>query len=166
MKRIIILSLMLLTTMLASAQEGKNIYNKYSGNKGVSAVYISPTMFKMIGNLPELQVETAEGGTMNLAPLIKTFKGFYLLDIENPFVMESFDKDFSTLMKNDRYELLMELKDEEDIVQILIAGNDSIIESFVFKAVDGESLQYICIDGAMERAEIEKMISIAMTETK
>mgnify|MGYP003444765818 CR=1 FL=1 len=83
MKRIIILAALLLSVTIASAQEGKNIYNKYSGSKGVSAVYISPSMFKIIGKLPDLEMETADGSSMNLAPLISSFQGFYMLDISN-----------------------------------------------------------------------------------
>ena len=74
MKRFIVIAVMLLMAVGASAQEGRNIYNRYSGGKGVSAVYISPSMFKLIGKLPNLEVE--EG--MDLAPLIRTFEGFYM----------------------------------------------------------------------------------------
>ena len=162
MKRIILLTMMLLSVMIASAQEGKNIYNKYSGNKDVSAVYISPAMFKMIGNLPELAVDNGNGGKMDIAPLIKTFKGFYLLDISEKSVINSINKDVADMMNTGKYEMLMELKDEEDIMQIFTAGNETVIDSFVFKAEDGESLQFICIDGAMERSEIEKLMSNAM----
>ena len=74
MKHIIILAIMLLSFTTASAQEGKNIYNKYSGGKNVSAVYISPSMFKLIGQLPDLEIETADGSSMNIAPLISSFQ--------------------------------------------------------------------------------------------
>lgn len=161
MKRIIVVTLMLLIAMVASAQEGKNIYNKYSGNKGVSAVYISPAMFRMIGNLPDLQVETANGESMNLAPLIKTFKGFYMLDISESYLVSTLRRDVENMIGNGRYELLMEVKDEEDTVNMYIVGNDKIIESFVFLASDGESVQFICIDGDMSRNEVEKLILAA-----
>ena len=78
MKRIIILAVLILSATMASAQEGKNIYNKYSGGEGVSAVYISPSMFKIIGKLPDLEIETADGNSMNIAPLISSFQGFYM----------------------------------------------------------------------------------------
>ena len=42
-------ALFLLTTG-AWAQDGKGIYNKYSDNEDVSAVYISSSMFKLMGN--------------------------------------------------------------------------------------------------------------------
>ena len=161
MKRIIVVTLMLLIAMVASAQEGKNIYNKYSGNKGVSAVYISPAMFRMIGNLPDLQVETANGESMNLAPLIKTFQGFYMLDISDSYLVSNLRRDVENMIGNGRYELLMEVKDEEDTVNMYTVGNEKIIESFVFVASDGESVQFICIDGDMSRDEVEKLILAA-----
>ena len=72
MKKIIVIAIALLAAAGAYAQEGRNIYNKYSDSQGVSAVYISPAMFKLIGKIPELNVEVAEGENMDLAPLILT----------------------------------------------------------------------------------------------
>ena len=65
----------------AFAQEGKRLYNKYSDSEGVSAVYISPAMFKLIGQIPELNVDMGNGERMDLVPLIRSFTGFYMLDI-------------------------------------------------------------------------------------
>ena len=162
MKRIIILAILLLSATIASAQEGKNIYNKYSGGKGVSAVYISPSMFKIIGKLPDLEVETAEGESMNLAPLISSFKGFYMLDISNPATISAIDKDVASMISKGRYELMVEVKDEGEALHIYTSGNEKLIESFVFIASDGDTLQFICIDGEMNRSNFEKLIAGAM----
>lgn len=162
MKRIIILAILLLSEAIASAQEGRNVYNKYSGGKGVSAVYISPSMFKIIGKLPDLEVETAEGESMNLAPLISSFKGFYMLDISNPATISAIDKDVASMISKGRYELMMEVKDEGEALHIYTSGNEKLIESFVFIASDGDTLQFICIDGEMNRSNFEKLIAGAM----
>ena len=159
MKRIIILAALLLSVTIASAQEGKNIYNKYSGSKGVSAVYISPAMFKIIGKLPDLEMTTADGNTMNLAPLISTFQGFYMLDISNATTMSSISQDVASMTSKGKYELMMEMKDERETLQIYTSGNEKIIQSFVFLASDGKSVQFICIDGEMKREDIEKLIA-------
>ena len=159
MRRIIILAILLLSATIASAQEGKNIYNRYSGGKGVSAVYISPSMFKIIGKLPDLEMETADGNSMNLAPLISSFQGFYMLDISNSTTASAINKDVASMISKGRYELMMEVKDEGNTLQIYTSGNEKIIESFIFIASDGESVQYICIDGEMNRSEIEKLIA-------
>lgn len=162
MRRIIILAILLLSATIASAQEGKNIYNRYSGGKGVSAVYISPSMFKIIGKLPDLEMETADGNSMNLAPLISSFQGFYMLDISNSTTASAINKDVASMISKGRYELMMEVKDEGNTLQIYTSGNEKIIESFVFTASDGDSIQFICIDGEMSRSDIEKLIVSSM----
>lgn len=159
MKRIIISAILLLSVVIASAQEGKNIYNRYSGGKGVSAVYISPSMFKIIGKLPDLEMETADGKSMNLAPLISSFQGFYMLDISDPTTVSAINKDVASMISKGRYELMMEVKDEGETVRIYTSGDEKIIESFVFTISDGDSVQFICIDGAMNRSDIEKLIA-------
>ena len=162
MKRLMIMFAMLLMVVGAYAQEGKNIYNKYSGGKGVTAVYISPSMFKLIGKLPDLEVETSEGEKMNLAPLINSFEGFYMLEITDPSVLASVRKDVDAMIGKGHYELLMEVKEEGTNVNIYTVGNDKIIESFVFMAYEGDSVQFISIDGAMNRSDIENLIVGAM----
>ena len=56
MKRILLLAVLLLSALTASAQSGKSLYQKYSDAENVSAVYISPSMFKLIGKLPEIEI--------------------------------------------------------------------------------------------------------------
>ena len=158
MKRIIILAILLLSVTIASAQEGKNIYNRYSGGQGVSAVYISPSMFKIIEKLPDLQMETGNGKSINLASLINTFQGFYMLEISNPTTVSAINKDVASMISKGKYELMMEVKDEGETLRIYTYGNDKTIESFVFIASDCNSLQFICIDGAMKRSDIETLI--------
>jgi hypothetical protein len=162
MKRIIILAILLLSATIASAQEGKNIYNRYSGGKGVSAVYISPSMFKIIGKLPDLEIKTADGNSMDLAPLISTFQGFYMLDISNATTVSAINQDVASMISKGRYELMMEVKEKGETLQIYTSGNEKIIQSFVFIACEGDSLQFICIDGEMKRSDIEKLIASSM----
>ena len=159
MKRIIILAILLLSATIASAQEGKNLYNRYSGGKGVSAVYISPSMFKIIGKLPDLEMKTDDGNSINLAPLISTFQGFYMLDISNSTTAAAINQDVALMISKGRYELMMEVKDEGDTLQIYTSGDEKIIESFVFIASDKDSVQFICIDGEMNRSDIDNFIA-------
>lgn len=159
MKRIIILAILLLSTTIASAQEGKNLYNRYSGGKGVSAVYISPSMFKIIGKLPDLEMKTNDGNSIDLAPLISTFQGFYMLDISNSTTAAAINKDVTLMISKGRYELMMEVKDEGNTLQIYTSGDEKTIESFVFIASDEDCVQFICIDGEMNRSDIENFIA-------
>ena len=82
MKKLYAIAIMLLIVTGAYAQSGKTIYNKYSDSKDVSAVYISPTMFKLIGQLPDLDVEMADGEKMNVAPLVLVITILFLLIVK------------------------------------------------------------------------------------
>lgn len=161
MKKITAMAVMLLMAVGAFAQEGRNIYNKYSDSEGVSAVYISPAMFNLIGKIPELNVEVGEGENMDLAPLIRSFSGFYLLDMSGSAQSAEMASDVEAMVRKGRYELLMEVKDDGDNVNIYTVGNEKTIESFVFLSRSGGDVQFICIDGSMNRSDVEKLIEKA-----
>lgn len=154
---------MLLIAAGASAQEGKRLYNKYSDSEGVSAVYISPAMFKLIGKIPELEVEAGDGENLDLAPLIRSFSGFYMLDVSNQTLASELYKEVTTFISRGNYELLMEVKDSGENLRMYTAGDSNTVESFVFIANDGIETQLICIDGTMNRSDLESLIAKAST---
>ena len=99
---------MLLLTVGAFAQEGKRLYNKYSDQEGVSAVYISPAMFKLMGQLPDINVETADGKKMDMAPLVRSFSGFYMLSFEKKSAASAeLYKEVTAMVNKGSFELLM-----------------------------------------------------------
>ena len=73
MKKIIIIAAAILMTASAFAQDGKSIYNKYSDEAGVSAVYISPAMFRLMGRLPDIEV--TDGESFNLGAFVRPSRG-------------------------------------------------------------------------------------------
>ena len=74
MKKIIAIAAAMLLALCASAQSSKSLYNKYSGEKGISAVYISPAMFRLIGKLPELELADED---VDISRIIKSLEGMY-----------------------------------------------------------------------------------------
>ncbi len=159
MRKIFTIAVLLITSVASFAQTGKDIYNKWSDNEGVSAVYISPAMFKMIGQLPDIQIEGADGNYMDITPLINSLKGFYLLDAETP-AATGLQEDVSQLIKKGRYELMMELKDGGETIRIYTKG-DKVIESLVFFCRSAEDSQFICIDGSILRSDLESILATA-----
>ena len=159
MKRIYAIVVMLLVTLGAYAQSGKTIYNKYSDSKGVSAVYISPTMFRMIGRLPDLDVETSDGEKVNMASLVKSFDGFYLLSVSDKPLADELKQDVQSKIKSGNFELLMEAKDSGSTMRMYTAGNDKNISSLVMLAQEGDSVQFICLEGSMNRKDFETLMA-------
>ena len=155
MKRILILAVLLLSALTASAQSGKSIYQKYSDAEGVSAVYISPAMFRLIGKIPDLEVGENH---VNLAPLIRSLSGLYIINSENARVNEKLSSEVSRFISNGRYELLMESKDGGEVVRMYTVGTEKVVNSFVMIAADGPEATFICLDGQMDRQELEGVL--------
>ena len=159
MKKISIIATMLLISIAALAQDGKSIYNKYSDEKNVSAVYISPSMFKLMGSIPDIDMPD---GDVNLSPYIKEMSGMYLIDSENPKINEALAADAQKMISKGRYELLMEAKDDGERVRIYIVPDGESITSFVITATEPGECVFISIEGKMLRKDLEKLLANAM----
>ena len=92
MKKILAIAALLLGFVSAYAQNGKSIYMKYSDAENVSAVYVSPAMFRLIGKIPEIQ---ANNGEVDLTPVIRGLSGLYIINSENLGINDSLYKDVS-----------------------------------------------------------------------
>ena len=156
MKRIILIAAMLLSAISAFAQDGKSIYQKYSDAEDVSAVYISPAMFRLIGRIPDLNIDE---GNVNLTPVIQSLSGLYMIDSQNPAINASLKADAEKFVRNGRYELLMEAKDSGEIMRIYTIGTKSIVNGFVMIADEGNETTFICLEGKMNRSDMEKLLA-------
>ena len=152
MKKLILIAALMIASVAAFAQSGKSIYQKYSDCEKVSAVYISPAMFRLIGQIPNLEVEDED---IDLSPVIKTLKGLYLINSENPDIRENIIKEVEKFVDSADYELLLEAKDEGETVRIYTVGNEQTVKGFVMLAIEADELTFICIDGEMDRNDLD-----------
>ena len=161
MKRILFLIAALLLTLSAAAQNGKSIYQKYSDEENVSAVYISPAMFRLIGKIPD--VNTGDG-EVNLSPIIRSLSGMYLINSENEKINGNLRAEAERFIKSGRYEMLMEAKDSGQTVRMYTVGNEKTVEGFVMLAAEAASVTFICLDGQMPRDEFETLMAKQMAD--
>lgn len=160
MKKIItLLTFVFLTSVAALAQDSKSIYSKFSDEADVSAVYISPAMFRMIGKIPSLNMGD---GDVDITPMVKSLKSFYLLSSSNPKVNERLGDDVKKYISSGKYELMMEAKDSGEVVRMYTVGNEKTISSFVMMAMDRGETTFISLDGAIDREDLEKLIAKAL----
>ena len=159
MKRIAIIAALLLASIFSFAQTGKSIYQKYSDVAGVSAVYISPAMFRLIGKIPDLHVE---GEDVNLAPIIQSLSGLYLIDSENPAVNSELKAEAAKFINAGHYELLLEVKDSGEVVRMYTVGSEKVVNGFVMIAEDGGESTFIYLDGKMNREDLENILAKKM----
>ncbi len=162
MRRIIFTIIVLALACSARAQDYKSLYQKYSDDERVSAIYISPAMFKMIGKLPEVRIE---GEGVDFAPMIKSMTGFYMLQTEDSSLAEKISKDIKKVVGGHQFETLMEIKDQGQKVNIFSLGDDDFLKSVLLTVFngDGETV-FIGIDGLMKRSDVEAAVSGAARE--
>ena len=160
MKKIIAISVMLLIAVGAFAQEGKRLYNKYSDQEGVSAVYISPAMFKLMGQLPDINVETADGKKMDMAPLVRSFSGFYMLSFEKKSAASAeLYKEVTAMVNKGSFELLMEVKGSGSTIRMYTMGDEKVVNSFVCIVNEEDGMMFFSLEGSMNRSDVEKLIA-------
>lgn len=160
MKKIIAISVMFLMAVGAFAQEGKRLYNKYSDQEGVSAVYISPAMFKLMGQLPDINVETADGKKMDMAPLVRSFSGFYMLSFEKKSAASAeLYKEVTSMVNKGNFELLMEVKDDGSTIRMYTLGDEKVVSSFVCIVNEEDGMMFFSLEGSMNRSDVEKLIA-------
>ena len=158
MKKLYILLVMLLASVAAIAQDGRSLYNKYSDLDNVEAVYISPAMFRLMGKIPDIEME---GENVNFAPIIKTLTGLYILNITQEDIAADLAEDVKRFIQKGQYELLMEAKDSGEVMRLYTVGNDQIVNSLVMLARQASETSFICIDGTMPRDQLEDLIAKA-----
>jgi len=156
MRRAILTIIISLASITAFGQDYKTIYQKYSDDDRVTAVYISPAMFKMIGKLPEVRIE--DNG-LDLAPMIKSMTGFYMLQTEDSSLAEKISKDVTRIVGGGKFETLMEIKDKGQKVNILSLGDDQFLKSLLLTVFDSGESMFIGIDGLMNRADVENAVA-------
>ncbi len=65
------------------------------------------------------------------------------------------------MISKGKYELMMEMKDSGETVRIYTKGG-KVIESLVFFCQSPEDSQFICIDGTINRSDLEAVIVSAV----
>ena len=161
MKQLYILVAMLLMSISAFAQDGRSLYNKYSDYDNVEAVYISPAMFRLIGKIPDVEMNDE---SVNLGPIIKSLSGLYILSIKEDRIAQDLADDVNRFIKKGQYELLMEAKDNGEVTRMYTVGDDFTVNSFVMLAREGDEVNFICIDGNIPRDQLEDLIAKAASE--
>ena len=156
MKKLAIIAAALLMGVASYAQSAKSIYNKYSEEPKVSAVYVSPAMFRLIGKLPELELADED---VDISRIIKSLEGMYILSTENLAMGTRICDDVDKLLRSGKYELLMEAKDDGEVMKMYTVTKGEFITSFVMLSVNDDEVDFIGFDGQIRNSDFEALIA-------
>ena len=67
----------------------------------------------------------------------------------------------SSIWRLHDFEMLMEIKDRGEVVRIYTTGNEKTVTQFILTAAEYDAFTFICLDGTMSRADLEKAIAKA-----
>ena len=143
--------------------KANSFYSKWAEKDGVSATYISRSMFKMIRKIPQIQLDRP----VDLTPVIKNLDGLYMLEfnrLQRNTSNGGLRKDIQTILKG--HEKLMERREGEMVTRLFIATDGKTVSSFVMTRMDiGSNYgQFVCIEGAIPQEEFEKVIAQGMNQ--
>lgn len=161
MKKYIVLTILLGMCLSARAQNGRELYNKFSDSPGMEAVYISPAMFRMIGRIPDVELQD---GSVNFSSVIKSMTGFYILNTSDAAVGKLLYDDVNQYVRSGRFELLMEAKDKGSVTRMYTVGDERTVTSFVMLAQDNGEVSFISFDGKMDRQELDNLLAASANE--
>jgi len=161
MKRLYVILILLVVSISAIAQDGRALYTKYSDLPGVEAVYISSAMFRLIGKIPEVEMN---GEDVDLAPIIKSLKGFYILSTEDKATGDDLYADVTRRLDRGEYELLMEAKEDGEVMRLYTAGDDFTVRSFIMLTRDASEVTFMGLDGEMPRDQLEDIVMKAVED--
>ena len=92
--------LIILAALLVVPVFGQSkFYNKYAAYEGMTKVYISPSMFSLMGD--DVQLNVSED--VDISGIIKNLKGLYILSTDNPKYINEMEKDFNALIKDGQF---------------------------------------------------------------
>lgn len=152
-KLVLIIAMLLPLAVLAQKTPVDKLFEKYTNQKGFTTVNISG---KMLGFAS--QMETGDKATSDL---LSGLSGIRVLSVEDEALnktinfYEELEKD--GFFKNNGYEVLMEVTENDEIVRFLAkdAGNGKI--SDLLLVVGGDENTLISISGVINQKDIAKV---------
>ena len=104
-----------------------------------------------------------EKGEVDLGiALCGTGNGMAMSLNHHPAIRAGLESDVKRFIAGGKYELLMEAIDSGEIMRMYSIGDEKTVNSFAMFAIDGEETTFICLDGQMDREQLEKVLAEEM----
>lgn len=133
----------------ASLSAQDRLFKQFENTKGVSTVYISPAMFKL---MPKLNV-----GDKDLAKLASRLSRLQILQCERPSLIPSIKKQAQAYYDSNRYEVIMRVKDDGEHTTIYQKGAGRGAKEFVLLNEEKNELSIIHITGNISLEDIKDL---------
>ena len=110
LKRILLVLILTMSSMYSVAQD--QLFKQFDDAKGVSTVYISPTMFRL---MPKL-----EFGDKDITKIASKLTKLQVLECERPSLIPTIKKQATHYYMTNKYEVVMKIKDKDERTTIYL----------------------------------------------
>ena len=154
MKRFITI-IILISTVIFSANAQNALYKKYEKSKSVTRVYISQTMLELTKSA-NLQMDD------DVSDIIDSFDsvtGFYLLETDDPTLMPALKEDFMKEVNAKKLELLMEVNDDDSILFYTRKEGNYFADVYMIVEEENEEIVVIMVSGKISQQNINRLLN-------
>ena len=153
MKQIIIKAFLCVVAALSSLTANGQVraFEKYADMKNVSYVYISKYMLGMAGKTATPQVPG-----IDIKTLAGKLTGIQIISSEHKGAQAKLKNDIRTILSKDKYELLMQMNEDDDKVNIF-HHVDKQQSAVIMQIEDGEEMTILVFSGKFTLDDVMKM---------
>lgn len=145
MKKILLFLLFGFTFNFAFAQ--KAFFDKYDDKEGISTVYISATMLRMMGNV--------QAGNKDITRIAKRLDHIQVLECERPSLINSIKNAAFAYYKQAKYAVVMKTKNNGEDVTIYEKRYKNGKNEYVLLTVERDELTIVNLLGRVSLEEIQ-----------
>ena len=145
MKKILLFLLFGFTFNFAFAQ--KAFFDKYDDKEGISTVYISATMLRMMGNV--------QAGNKDITRIAKRLDHIQVLECERPSLTNSIKNAAFAYYKQAKYAIVMKTKSNGEDVTIYEKRYKNGKNEYVLLTVERDELTIVNLLGRVSLEEIQ-----------
>lgn len=154
MKRFITI-IILLSTIIFSANAQNALYKKYEKSNSVTRVYISQMMLELTKSA-NLQMDD------DVSDIIDSFDsvtGFYLLETDDPTIMPALKEDFMKEVNAKKLELLMEVNDDDSVLFYTRKEGDYFADVYMIVEDKNDEIVVIMVSGKLSQQNINRLLN-------
>lgn len=150
MKRIYIFALLLTIAMLGASAQLKDFFNRYDDTDGVTSVYISKSLLRMMPDIDNdlIEIKGVAGKLDNL----------YILTTKKKSMIEKLKSDATAAMRNKGYEELLRVNENKEKTLIYTKNGANGVNEYLILNHKSDEFNAILIVGRITPADIRKII--------
>lgn len=158
MKRILTLIaivVMTMTTWMTTSAEAQNkMFRKYGDMENVEYICITSPMLKMLGK------SSATINGVHINGITDALKVILIINSEDKQVKKTMDEDFDKLRDKAEYDVLMEIKQNDEHIVTLLNSESEVKEIVMFiKDKQEDSRVFIVLTGKFTDEQIAKLLN-------